>query len=261
MATQSVTTEEWSHVGTGTYGSVHVKNGIAVKRYRKGGSTVAYHEYSLLRRLSCVTNVVSVQGVSMRETGEVDLVMHDGGETLYDYLDREGNVDVTDVFGQIAAGLRGMHAMGVAHLDLKLDNMLRDDTGFVRICDLNLSRLVVTPDGTRQTIAQCTGSRHYAGPEALRPDTPYDGFRADVWSLGIVLFTLLFRQFPFQDAHDECPHYTRFKQLLVFGSPTCALHHMYESKGWYRQAKIPTWVPEVLDYTLCPDPNFRGDLV
>ena len=76
---------------------------------------------------------------------------------------------------------------------------------------------------------------------------PTTGF-TDVWSLGIILFLLLATSF-----HDVqmMPALHTLRLVPTFGHPTCAPSHV-RVQGWYRQAKIPEWVPDVLDYLCVP---------
>eukprot|EP01119_Soliformovum_irregulare_P011618 TRINITY_DN2931_c0_g1_i1.p1 TRINITY_DN2931_c0_g1~~TRINITY_DN2931_c0_g1_i1.p1 ORF type:complete len:291 (-),score=66.24 TRINITY_DN2931_c0_g1_i1:44-916(-) len=87
------------------------------------------------------------------------------------------------------------HSRGVAHRDIKLDNIMVDQDGNVRLIDFGLCYITET----KSTSSLCTdrvGSIAYVAPEVLRK-MPYDGFAADIWSLGIVVFSLLFGSFPF----------------------------------------------------------------
>lgn len=95
-------------------------------------------------------------------------------------------------------GLRYLHAKGIMHRDLKLENIMvvPNTLGFdgwtVKIIDLGLSCLSLK--GVKAT-GQC-GTLAYNSPEILQAGKPYDNSN-DVWSLGVILHALLTRQFPF----------------------------------------------------------------
>ena len=88
------------------------------------------------------------------------------------------------------------HRLGVCHRDLKLENLLIDANGDVRLSDFGLAA-TVAPDGSDLLLTRC-GTPHYAAPEVLL-ERPYDGFQADVWSCGVILYALLCGHLPFQD--------------------------------------------------------------
>ena len=88
------------------------------------------------------------------------------------------------------------HRAGVAHLDLKLENFVLTACGKIKLIDFGLSHVyhldANTGEYDRSTPLQNKGgSRHYIAPEVLT-GKGYDGFRADVWSLGICLFAMIF---------------------------------------------------------------------
>lgn len=88
------------------------------------------------------------------------------------------------VIRQISSALLFLHERGVAHRDVSLENILIHD-GKYKLADFGLATV-------RRT--QCTGragKAYYMAPEMVNGCAPYDPLKADVWSLGIVLFILL----------------------------------------------------------------------
>ncbi|CAL5092532.1 unnamed protein product [Urochloa decumbens] len=117
------------------------------------------------------------------------------------------------VFAQLAAALAYCHARGVAHRDVKPQNVLLLDAGaggaaagggVIKVSDFGLSALPDTlrDDGRLHTAC---GTPAYAAPEVLRRKS-YDGAKADAWSCGVILFVLLAGRLPFDDANvtDMC---------------------------------------------------------
>ena len=101
-------------------------------------------------------------------------------------------------FAQILSGLRHMHRLGVVHRDIKLDNIMISQQGVLRLIDYKRAVAVpVQPPpgpifGNTQD-QRFVGAPSYVAPEVLaagqnRP--AYDMIRADVWSLGVVLFAM-----------------------------------------------------------------------
>jgi 5'-AMP-activated protein kinase catalytic alpha subunit len=94
-----------------------------------------------------------------------------------------------------------MHSKKILHRDIKLDNILLDGKGRVKIADFGVSKRVKSGEQMRE---QC-GTPAYIAPEIIR-DLGYSGFKADVWSAGVVLFAMLYGTVPFkannmQDLH------------------------------------------------------------
>ncbi|KAG9326781.1 hypothetical protein KVV02_008671 [Mortierella alpina] len=175
------------------------------------------------------------------------------------------------IFNQVAEAIRYLHEdMRIVHRDIKLENILRHESGIWKICDFGLAEyqdedaacffgdtLVPssepTPprDVTMTTalgdtdLAECTmdaeedaavgGSLAYSSPEQLRSDKPLRCPSTDVWSLGVVLYALLTGRLPFQDEYEPRLQY----QILngCYEDPVgCSeearelLKHMFRSK-------------------------------
>uniref|UniRef100_M4BSV7 Protein kinase domain-containing protein n=1 Tax=Hyaloperonospora arabidopsidis (strain Emoy2) TaxID=559515 RepID=M4BSV7_HYAAE len=107
---------------------------------------------------------------------------------LYEYVTAKPDRRVTetvalDLFSQVARGLAFLHAHGVAHRDLSLENVLLKD-GHVKICDFGLST------DANKLSADVVGKYYYMAPEVTQGGA-YDPKKADIWSLGVLLFILL----------------------------------------------------------------------
>jgi serine/threonine protein kinase len=110
-----------------------------------------------------------------------------GGE-LVSYL---SNFEATDpairrrIFVQLCSALSYLHSNGIVHRDLKPHNILLDENLNVKLGDFGFGRRAA-PDAL--LVTPC-GSPDYVAPEVLLGQ-PYDGMKADIWSLGVVLFVL-----------------------------------------------------------------------
>lgn len=118
------------------------------------------------------------------------------GGDLLNYVRRRRRLkeDVAkSIFKQIIEGLDYCHSKSILHRDIKLDNILLDSEGEVKICDFGVSKIVKPGEIMNE---QC-GTPAYIAPEILR-DKGYQGFAADIWSVGVVLYAMLYGTVPFK---------------------------------------------------------------
>ena len=96
-------------------------------------------------------------------------------------------------FKQLIDALIYCHKKGVVHRDIKLDNILLDHLGNLKLCDFGVSRVVKPGERLRD---QC-GTPAYIAPEVLI-NQGYDGKKSDTWSCGVVLYAMLYGTVPFK---------------------------------------------------------------
>jgi serine/threonine protein kinase len=99
-------------------------------------------------------------------------------------------------FRQILQGVQFLHSRGIAHLDLKPENIIRFGADAVKLTDFGCCESVA--NGRPIT---SSGTPVYAAPEILRGDRQ-DNRPADVWSVGIILCAMQTRQLPFTESPD-----------------------------------------------------------
>ncbi|KAG8917115.1 Chk1 protein kinase, partial [Tulasnella sp. 418] len=117
-------------------------------------------------------------------------------------------------FRQIISGLDYMHGKGVCHRDLKPENIMLDLNGTLKLCDFGLCA-VYKHKGMERLLTERCGSLPYVAPE-LNGDQPYNGELIDVWGVGVILFTLLVGNTPWDEPTDASPEYAAFISGEIF---------------------------------------------
>jgi tetratricopeptide (TPR) repeat protein len=113
-------------------------------------------------------------------------------EVLEDRPLAEGLALVRDV----ARALGHAHACGVVHRDVKPENLLVDDTGWVRVADFGLAAGLGLDRLTRT--GELLGTPSFMPPEQFSGDKRQATPASDVWSMGVVLYELLTGALPFE---------------------------------------------------------------
>ncbi|KDE05567.1 PLK/PLK1 protein kinase [Microbotryum lychnidis-dioicae p1A1 Lamole] len=110
---------------------------------------------------------------------------------------------------QLIGACHYMHSNSVIHRDLKLGNLMLDAEMNLRVGDFGLAALVKFPGERKKTIC---GTPNYIAPEILFDTTNGHSFEVDIWSLGVIMYTLLVGKPPFQTKEVK-NIYLRIKEL------------------------------------------------
>ncbi|KAL5782743.1 hypothetical protein ACOSP7_007772 [Xanthoceras sorbifolium] len=238
-------------LGRGSFAKVHQARSIvdgsvvAVKIIKKDKSldpemeSRIVREVAAMRRLQHHPNVLKIQEV-MATKSKIYLVMEyaSGGELFAKVL-RRGRLTESAArryFQQLVSALHFCHQNGVAHRDVKPQNLLLDQNGNLKVSDFGLSAL---PEQLKNGLLHTAcGTPAYTAPEVVCRKG-YDGAKADAWSCGVILFVLLAGSLPFDDSN---------------------LINMYK-KIHRREYQFPSWVSRqarsIIFQLLDPNPNTR----
>lgn len=97
------------------------------------------------------------------------------------------------IFRQLIEAVSYMHGMGIAHRDLKLENILYDAQSHkIKLIDFGFS-LGTSPV---KKIESFCGTPHYMDPDLCRK-TAYSPFAADMWACGVILYIITVGKLPF----------------------------------------------------------------
>jgi serine/threonine protein kinase len=153
-------------------------------------------EAQILARLQH-PNVISVFDAGV-DGGDRFIVMElVEGPTLRELLDTEGRLAperAGEIASRLASALGFAHGKAVIHRDVKPSNVLLPSGGGVKLADMGIARLL-SPDALTATLS-VRGTALYISPEQVRGDRV--DRRADLYSLGCVLFEMLTGRTPFE---------------------------------------------------------------
>ncbi|GFS53627.1 NUAK family SNF1-like kinase 1 [Trichonephila inaurata madagascariensis] len=162
-----------------------------------------------------------------------------GGE-LYDYLSEKkvlSDLEARRIFRQIAAAVYYCHKNKICHRDLKLENILLDEKGNAKIADFGLSNVF----DEKHLLNTYCGSPLYASPEIVK-GVPYYGPEVDCWSMGVLLYTLVYGAMPFDGSN--------FKKLVT-----------QISEGDYFEPKNKSNASDLIRKLLTVNPSKRATIV
>jgi len=151
-------------------------------------------EIKILRKLSH-ENIIQLYQVM--ETEDFIHIVTEYASTgeVFDFLIENGKLSEPEAarkFSQMLKAINHCHRNKVVHRDLKAENLLLDHKGNIKLADFGFSNYFNPGD----TLATWCGSPPYAAPE-LFEGKPYDGQKADIWSLGVILYILVSGSLPF----------------------------------------------------------------
>ena len=107
-----------------------------------------------------------------------------------DHFDEES---AKKYFKQVVEGIAYCHSKNICHRDVKLENILVDDKGKVKLIDFGFSAKC----NENSKLTTVCGTPPYMSPE-LAARMPYNGMSADIWALGVSLYLMLVGKFPFK---------------------------------------------------------------
>jgi serine/threonine-protein kinase len=154
-------------------------------------------------------HVARVTDVGQLENGSPYIVMeYLEGEDLSAWLEKRGAMPVdqaVDFVLQACEAIAEAHSLGIVHRDLKPANLFciqrADGPLCIKVLDFGISK-VTAPGGDAASMTRTravVGSPHYMSPEQMTASREVDS-RADIWSLGVILFELVAGRPPFEAA-------------------------------------------------------------
>jgi serine/threonine protein kinase len=199
------------------------------------------------------------------------------------YLREEGrDIDRLCIFKQLCQGINYLHKNGIAHRDIKLENLLITKDSKLKITDFGVSEVFsgIHP-GLREAGGQCgvamgevrfckpgiCGSLPYIAPEVLSKEEEYDPRALDVWSSAIVMIYLIFSANLWEKAEEGLtnPNQRNYNDLVAGWKKTDAKKAAKPDVSENAYPKLPPFeffvkpigLRRLLLHMLHPDPKKR----
>ncbi|XP_062870249.1 testis-specific serine/threonine-protein kinase 1-like [Trichomycterus rosablanca] len=201
-------------LGQGSYAKVwsayskQLKMNVAVKIINQHNAPKPFLERFLPRELDILSslnhqNVVRTFEI-FRTSDRVFIVMELGAQgDLLDLIKLRGALPekfAKKLFCQLTLAMEYLHDQDIGHRDLKCENLLLDKNFNLKVSDFDFSKRLKYQYGRMVLSMTFCGSLAYAAPEVLQA-IPYNPKVSDVWSMGVVLYIMLWGSMPFDDSN------------------------------------------------------------
>ncbi len=203
-------------IGQGAYAIVHqcqhkqTMKKYAIKIYQKAKLNDSMKRKAVQREILALRKIDHPNIIKMHdliETSREICIVTDyiRGISLHQFVKQQcTNRQVKEptcrrFFKQITEAFDYLHHKGIAHRDVKLDNILiEDSTNMIKIIDFGFAAFC--NDSQKHKIF--CGTPSYMAPELVRKHE-YDGREVDMWALGVLLYALLAGTFPFRGQNEK----------------------------------------------------------
>uniref|UniRef100_A0A673LE83 non-specific serine/threonine protein kinase n=1 Tax=Sinocyclocheilus rhinocerous TaxID=307959 RepID=A0A673LE83_9TELE len=166
---------------------------VKLARHILTGSELS-REVTIMKNLNHPNIVKLFEVIETEKTLFLVMEYASGGE-VFDYLVAHGRMKEKEArakFRQIVSAVQYCHQKRIVHRDLKAENLLLDADMNIKIADFGFSNEFKVGN----KLDTFCGSPPYAAPELFQ-GKKYDGPEVDVWSLGVILYTLVSGSLPF----------------------------------------------------------------
>ncbi|VVC44543.1 Protein kinase domain,Protein kinase-like domain,Serine/threonine-protein kinase, active site [Cinara cedri] len=232
------------HISTGGYGEVHHAKyiqddkelNLVVKIIDTNLSSKEYVSKFLPRELDVIRKInhpyiVHTHSILQKKAILFVFMTYAEKGDLFDYITTNGPIKEDQAriwFRQVALAVQYLHTVDIVHRDIKCENILITKNFTVKLSDFSFSKFIKRAQRLNCNTHCC--SVWYAPPEVLSL-RPYDGKSSDIWSLGVVLYIMIYAKMPFskndtkrmyqQQVKREWCHHPSIGNLISENLKTC----------------------------------------
>ena len=192
-------------IGSGSFGQIRIafhnksKNPFAVKvlskvklQNSKHGNHIIFNE-TLLAPLLTHSSIMEIVEIADSHS-QIFQFMRFADQGDLRHVLRKSILQhsiILRIVDQLLSAVEYLHSYGIVHRDIKLENIMFSRHTGIKLSDFGLAS--ITFDGK---VHGNFGTFEYSAPEAIK-STEFDGFKADMWSVGVVIYALFSRKLPF----------------------------------------------------------------
>lgn len=250
-----------SLLGTGGMGEVYLardsslNRDVALKVLPEHLSQDTYRLHRFRQEARAASALNDPRIITIYEIGQVDgrpyiVAEYVEGKTLRTLINERVSLSLAlELVSEIASALAVAHSRGIVHRDLKPENIMVRPDGRIKVLDFGLAKLTEPDDSepVRKERAfqtepgKIVGTIHYMSPEQALAKTV--DHRADIFSLGVILYELVCGERPFQGSSDAAVY-----DSILNRAPTPLSR---------ADRRVPAGLDEVIDRALEKDPDDR----
>lgn len=187
-------------------------------------------------------NIVKIYDVVLDTSNPYLIMEYVDGITLKEYIERKKVVaprTAANIIGLVLTALQCAHENGIVHRDVKPQNIMVTSDGHVKVMDFGIARFAMSQ--SRTIDGNAIGSVHYISPEQARGGAVDQ--RADIYSVGVILFELLSGRLPF---NAESPISVALQQIEETPQPLRSLN-----------PDVPAGLEQITIHAMAKDPDDR----
>lgn len=194
------------------------RNTMGVDKHKEKGSSKTTFSDSRVFRETIITSlidhphIIKLLDFMYSETHFFLVFEYVKGRSLYEQILKGPKISeerARKYFRQLLSAIDYLHKNCIIHRDLKIENIVIDDSDSLRLIDFGLSNFY---DNSALMNTFC-GSLYFAAPELLI-GVEYSGPEVDIWSMGIILYVMIYGKVPFDD-DDVKTLQTKIKEAKV----------------------------------------------
>lgn len=219
----------------------------------KPSKAYSQHEYDIFKLLKDHINTYIIDCVDYVKNDRYYYFIYDyfPGKTLSKYLKQHTLTEqnIKHIFLQIMLGVKYLHSLDIIHCDLKLENIMIDDCNNVKLIDFDLSKIC----NSNYISSNIFGTLQYIAPESY--DLNIYSKKSDIWALGIILYLLITKKFPYKNTMSLNNSFSNFYRRNEFKHPELDI-----IKKRIEKSDMNMWLYELIEKMLCFEDYKRIDL-